>query len=128
MSAQEEVPPVIYELDRCRDWIQAALDVGGNTHDFSDIVEGVLKGSMQLWAGETGCAITEIVVYPKKKVLHVFLAGGDMGQIIDFQESAIQFGKMNGCEAMTLSGRRGWTKVLNKHGWVEVLSVMSKEF
>ena len=128
MSAQEEVPKVVQELYRCQEWIEAALEYSGGTHIFADIAEGVMSGTMQLWAGETGCAVTEIIVYPRKKVLHVFLAGGDMSQIIDFQESAVEFGKMNGCTAMTLAGRRGWTKVLGKHGWKESFCVMGKEF
>lgn len=122
------LPPIMQELDRCRDWIESALEYSGGTHAFADIVAGVLKGSMQLWAGEKGCAITEIVSYPNKKVIHVFLAGGDMQQIIDFQQSAIEFGKMNGCSSMTIAGRKGWTKVLDKHGWKESFVVMSKEF
>lgn len=116
------------QLDRCHAWIEAALEYSGGTHEYEDIQEAVMSGRMQLWAGETGCAVTEIITYPKKKVLHVFLAGGDMNQIIDFQDSAVEFGKMNGCTAMTLAGRRGWVKVLDKHGWSQSFVVMSKEF
>jgi hypothetical protein len=112
------------ELTRCREWIEAALEYSGGTHDFMDIVDGVLSGHMQLWAGPEGCAVTEIVVYPKKKVLHVFLAGGKKEQIIDFQESAVQFAKMNECESMTLAGRAGWKRVLDKHGWDEAFTVL----
>lgn len=128
MNAQQDVPDIVKQLYRCQEWIEAALEYSGGTHDFQDIAEGVMKGTMQLWAGDTGCAVTEIIVYPKKKVLHVFLAGGEMDQIIDFQESAVEFGRMQGCSSMTLAGRRGWTKVLDKHGWKESFCVMSKEF
>ena len=118
---------IMLELDRCRDWIESALQYSGGTHEFIDIVNGVLSGTMQLWAGERGCAVTEISVYPRKKVLHVFLAGGEMDQIIDFQESATEFAKMNECSAMTIAGRRGWTRILDKHDWKESFCVMSKE-
>ena len=118
---------VLNELLRCREWIESALGYSGGTHIFEDIVQGVLEGKMQLWTGETGCAVTEIIVYPRKKVLHVFLAGGDMSQIIDFEASALEFGRINGCTTMTLAGRKGWTKVLDKHGWKESFVVMSKE-
>ena len=62
------------ELMRGKDWIESALKKGGNTHDFVDIVDGVMSGHMQLWMGKTGCAVTEIVVYPNKKVLTRFLS------------------------------------------------------
>ena len=130
MSAQAQLSHaemMMLELDRCRHWIESALHYSGGTHEFIDIVNGVLSGTMQLWAGDRGCAVTEITVYPQTKILHVFLAGGDMDQIIDFQESAAEFAKMNGCDKMTIAGRRGWTRVLDKHDWEESFCVMTKE-
>lgn len=116
------------DLLRCREWIQSALDKGSNTHSFIDVVEGVLSGQMQLWGGENGCAVTEIVVYPNKKVLHVFLAGGKLEQITDMHADAVKWAKTQGCDGMTLSGRKGWVKILNKDGWKEQQVVMAKEF
>ncbi len=43
-----------------KDWIMSALNKGGDTHDFKDIVDGVLSGHMQLWMGSNGCAVTEL--------------------------------------------------------------------
>ncbi len=120
------------ELIRCRKWIQSALNKGGNTHEFKDIVDGIISGNMQLWLGANGCAITEIVVYPNKKVLHVFLAGGDKGlgieQITDMHDDAIEFGKQQGCVGMTVTGRKGWKKVLQSRGWSEQFTTLLKEF
>ena len=105
----------------CRKWIESALKKGGDTHDFIDIVDGVLSGHMQLWLGVKGCAVTEIIVYPNKKVLHVFLAGGDQGhgieQITDMHDDAVEWGKAQGCDGMTVAGRKGWKKVLESRGW-----------
>jgi len=120
------------ELIRCREWIQSALNKGGNTHEFKDIVDGIISGNMQLWLGANGCAITEIVVYPNKKVLHVFLASGDKGlgieQITDMHDDAIEFGKQQGCVGMTVTGRKGWKKVLQSRGWSEQFTTLLKEF
>jgi len=126
MGADERIP-IMDQLVRCKNWIEAALAYSGGTHSFQDIVDGVISGRMQLWAGDSGCAVTEISVYPKKKVLHVFLAAGDMNQIIDFQDSAIQFAKMNGCDSMTIAGRSGWKRVLDKHDWHEQFVVLERE-
>lgn len=128
MSVAHEKMAILEELLRCRTWIEAALEYSGGTHDFKDICDGVVSGHMQLWAGERGCAVTEIVVYPKKKVLHIFLAGGEMNQILDFEESAIQFAKNNGCTALTLAGRKGWSRVHKDRGWKDAHVVMTKEF
>jgi len=118
---------ILEELVRCRKWVEAALEYSGGTHDFKDICDGVLSGKMQLWAGDEGCAVTEIVVYPKRKVLHVFLAGGKMEQILDFEESAAEFAKLNGCNGMTLAGRKGWARVHRNRGWKEQFVTLSKE-
>ena len=120
------------ELMRGKDWIESALKKGGNTHDFVDIVDGVMSGHMQLWMGKNGCAVTEIVVYPNKKVLHVFLAGGNKGygikQITDMHDDAMAWGKQQGCDGMTVAGRKGWKKVLQSRGWSEQFTTLLKEF
>ena len=120
------------QLMRGKDWIESALKKGGETHDFKDIVDGVLSGHMQLWMGTNGCAVTEIIVYPNKKVLHVFLAGGDKGygikQITDMHDDAMAWSKQQGCDGMTVAGRKGWKKVLQSRGWSEQFTTLLKEF
>ena len=114
------------ELERCRPWIEAALEYSGGTHTFDDVVDGVTSGRMQLWPAPRGCAVTEIVLYPRKKVLHVFLAGGDMDQILDMIDSAAAWGRTQDCTALTLAGRLGWQRVLDKHGFTPVLVTMER--
>ena len=91
-----------------------------------------MSGHMQLWMGANGCAVTEIIVYPNKKVLHVFLAGGDKGygikQITDMHDDAMAWGKQQGCDGMTVAGRKGWKKVLQSRGWSEQFTTLLKEF
>ena len=115
------------ELTRCRHWIEAALELSGGTHTFDDIVSAVYAGHMQLWPAERACAVTEIVTFPRRKVLHIFLAGGDMEQIVDMDSSATEFAKANGCSALTIAGRRGWKKVLSDNGYVESFTTLTKE-
>ena len=116
----------------CREWIESALRKGGDTHNFVDIVDGIISGHMQLWVGESGCAVTEILVYPNKKILHVFLAGGKMGhgidQIMDMHDSAVEFAKRENCQGMTVSGRAGWKKMLQSRGWKQQFVTLAKEW
>ena len=115
------------EIKRCLPWIVQALEYSGDTHQPTDVIESILKGHMQLWPGEQACAVTEIVVYPNKKVLHVFLAAGDMDNIIDMQRSAETWAKAQGCDAMTIAGRKGWSRVLKDHGYQEKFVTLAKE-
>jgi len=115
------------ELSRCREWIEAALEYSGGTHDFDDIVEGIHRLRYQFWPAERGCAVTEIIVFPKKKIFHVFLAGGEMDQIVDMNDSAAQFAKAQGCDGMSIAGRKGWSRVLKNEGWTESFTTLAKE-
>lgn len=118
MNEQRQIT-IFDELERCRPWIEAALERSGGTHLFEDIVEAVAEGRMQLWPAPDACAVTEIIVFPRKKVLHVFLAGGKMETIVDMNDSAVEWAKSLGCEGMSIAGRKGWVKVLKKKGWRE---------
>jgi len=115
------------DLVRCRPWIEAALEYSGGTHDYFDVCQAVFTGKMQLWAAEKGCMVTEIVVYPKKKVLHIFLAGGELDQILDMEESLIKWAKLQGCESLSLAGRKGWIKALANRDWQYSHAIVSKE-
>lgn len=115
-------------IDANRHHIEAALAHGGATHTFEDVRDGILTGKMQIWPAQRGMAVTEIIQYPRRKVLHCFLAGGDMDQILDMIESAVAWGRGQGCDGLTLSGRLGWDRVLRKHGFKPILVTMEKPF
>ena len=117
----------ISEIDRCQPWLEAALEYSGGTHSFSDVVNGITSGKMQLWPSPKGCIVTEFVVYPRKKMLNVFLGGGEMEQLLDMHEDVIAWSKAQGCEAVTISGRFGWKKPLAKHGWKPMHASFIKE-
>ena len=116
------------DLERCKPWIEAALVHCNGTHEWDDIVAGIASSKMQLWAAPRGCIVTEIVVYPKKKALNVFLGGGELDQILDMHENVIEWAKAQGCECLMMTGRFGWKKPLEKHGWKTLHSSYVKEF
>lgn len=126
-TAENQQPTLMDELERCRPWIEAALERTGGTHLFEDIVEAVFEGRMQFWPAHDACAVTEVIVFPRKKVLHVFLAGGKMETIVDMNESAAIWAKSLGCEGMSIAGRKGWVKVLKSKGWRESYVTLAVE-
>ena len=116
------------EILRCRPWIEAALEYSGGTHIFEDIVLGIFEQRMQLWPSEKGCIVTEIVVYPRKKVLNIFLGGGELSQLLDMHSDVISWAKAQGCTGLIMTGRLGWKKPLEKHGWKVLHQSYAKEF
>ena len=115
------------ELERCKPWIEAALEYSGGTHLFEDVVDSVKLGTMQLWPAPKGCAVTEIITFPRKRVLHIFLAGGELNQFRDMFDSAAKWGKMQGCSSMTFAGRRGWIRAMADLGWREQFTTVGVE-
>ena len=113
------------DLSAYRDQIESALAYGGETHLFEDVVASVTDGSMQAWGNGDSIAITEVIVFPRKKTLHCFLAAGKASEVIEMIDSAKAWGKSLGCTAFTIAGRKGWRRVLSKHGWKPTLYVMS---
>lgn len=105
------------DLERCKPWIEAALVYCNGTHEWDDIVAGIASSKMQLWAAPRGCIVTEIVVYPRKKVINIFLAGGELDQIMDMEHDIGQWAKSHGCTGGMMTGRLGWKKPLTENGW-----------
>jgi hypothetical protein len=107
------------QLLECQEMIQSALDEGMGTHDFPDIVAGVIEGDHQFWRSKSGrsCMVTTIVIYPRKKVLQVFLAAGDLDEIKGMYDTIIGWAKTyHDIHTFMLTGRKGWAKALAEYG------------
>lgn len=97
--------------------LEKALRIGGRTHDIGDVAAGLQTGRFQWWPRKDSGTVTEIVVYPKGPVLNVFLAAGDLDDVLALVPDMKTFAKAQGCSRITCIGRRGWERVLPKHGW-----------
>ena len=121
MSDQEQ-------LERLRHHVEAALEYSGGTHNFDDVAEMVEQNRLQLWPAKDSVVLTEIIVYPRLKNLHYFLAGGDLDELSRMRPLIESWGKSIGCTRVTLAGRRGWAKTfLKDEGYSPQWTVMAKE-
>jgi hypothetical protein len=115
-------------LERLRHHVEAALEYSGGTHNFEDITQMVEKQQLQLWPAKDSVVLTEIIVYPRLKNLHYFLAGGDLDELSRMRPLIESWGKSLGCTRVTLAGRRGWQKsFLKDEGYSPQWSVLAKE-
>lgn len=117
--------PRLEHLFALRTPLTKALRGAGDTHTISDLATGILNGGFQYWQALNAGVITEIVTYPRKRVLSVFLAFGDLDGVMGLQPRIEAFGVANGCSAMIECGRAGWEKVLPKYGWVKRWALFS---
>ena len=113
---------------RCRHWIEAALPYARGTHTIEDIETGIGNGQFIFWSGSKCAVITEILNYPRKRVLHYFLLGGNLRELVEFMEPRITvWAKLNGCTAVTGAGRAGFERVFAKSGFEPAWRVIIKE-
>ena len=124
---QETSAPALFDrLTDCRGWIEAALGHADGTHTFDDVAGGVLTGRFHLWHEPDACVVTEFVNYPRKRALNAFLAGGNLETIRRHMAAAELFARENGCDIITMTGRRGWVRALSPDGWVETHTSMKR--
>lgn len=116
------------DLERLRHHVEAALEYSGGTHGIEDIAEGLKKGRFQLWPANDSVVVTEIIVYPRLKNLHFFLAGGDLDELRLMRPLIESWGRDMGCTRVSLAGREGWSKTfLRDEGYKPKWFVLSKD-
>ena len=104
-----------------------ALEYGNETHSLEDVAMALNKDEMQFWPGIKTAIVTEITTHPKQKSIHIFLAAGNIDEVIRILPFVEKHGKMEGCTHMTMTGRKGWEKVMSKIYKVESRIFLSTE-
>ena len=104
----DQVAPL---LDRVREHTEGELETDDYLGELSD-------GNMQLWIatennGLHSIMVTQIAVYPQKKVLKIIsMAGSEFSRLYEFNDMVESFAIKTGCSGMELWGRKGWKKLL----------------
>ncbi len=113
----------VADFARCRPFLEEALALAG-THDISDVVQGIADGIFHFWPGEKCAAVTQIYQYPRARYLHIFIAGGDLQELLGMVPLFKSWARHLGCTKLTLCGRPGWEKAL---GWTRGAVVLSTQ-
>lgn len=99
--------------------LERALGVAGNTHTPEDVAQAVRDGRMQAWTEGESLVVTEVLQFPQANALNVFLAVGNLDEVMTIQPRIEAFGREHGCKVLRMEGRKGWRKVLPRFGWNE---------
>lgn len=111
-------PPFEAEWARCAPWLEAALGYDGGFHALDDVRAAVGAGNAQFWPGRGSAVVTQIWDFPRLKALHYWLAAGELTEIVEAMQPAIDaWGRSMGCEKAIICGRPGWKKPLAAHGY-----------
>ena len=102
------------EWARCKGYIEAALD---STAWTVDAVEQEIRARRAvLWPFERSAVVTQIHLCPKGRVLKLWIAGGDLNELLRFLPAADNYAREQGCFAVEAEGRPGWERVLKGYG------------
>ena len=99
--------------------IDVALALGGDVMNFNDLVELARIGRVQLWLadGEAALIATEIVNYPRKRVMNCFMAAGTLSGILSLRDKIETFARDEDVDAMTCAGTPAWGRIGKRFGW-----------
>jgi hypothetical protein len=105
-------------------FVESAADYTYGRFSANDIKTELLIKQQQLWIAYDsnevyGFVITEVISYPKLKVLIMhFTAGKKLLSWKDLMLSDLQdFAKSNGCKTIESYGRPGWAKIFKNDGY-----------
>lgn len=112
-------------------YLEKALTHSGQ-FDKLDILQLLINGDMQLWIDSDflGAGVTQVIPYPRQKVVRVVLLGGvdGLGNWVEDMLGQIEnWAREIGATRLEEVGRKGWAKVGHRCGWKESAVVMSKE-
>lgn len=109
--------------------IEKTLAKFGGLYEFADILHAVQTGDMQMFAEGDSLAITKVADFPRKRVLDIVLAYGNMDELLRLQHRVYEYAKEIGAEMiMAANSRAGWaSKMVYGDGWRIVGAVYIKE-
>lgn len=115
-------PAVAAEWERCREWIIPALE---DTTEAA-LLEELASGEAQIWGGQRSAAVTQLLLLDEPVVM-IWIAGGDMQELMAMQPGLEAWGRANGAVALRVSGRKGWNRALRGAGFERVGEVLRRK-
>lgn len=83
MIARDQIRTLRDTFDSVAHLLQPAIDRGLDVLTLDDYRDRVLTGDMQLWVDEGYAAVTEVLNYPRSRVVLVHLAGGELDPLME---------------------------------------------
>lgn len=100
---------------RCRNWLLPAMVEDTEEHVLAELS----TNRAQLWPGRQSAMVTQLVKQNELR-LHVWLAGGDLADLLSMTPGVEAWGRQQGCTFATINGRKGWARLLRSAGFFDV--------
>lgn len=94
------------------------LERMGGVYLVSDILAAIAAGRMQSFAENDSWVITQVVDFPRARVLEIVAAVGDRAECLRIHDNRIlQYARDNDIGLIQAYGRRGWLADAKNRGW-----------
>jgi hypothetical protein len=114
--------------ERSKPFLANALEHSGNEYTVDDVLKEIQDDHAIFYPTKKGASVFRIARYPRKRMLRIWLAGGDMGSSIDsILEAAEYHAAEHECDGIEVLGRRGWERVLKPYGYEHKRVMLIKE-
>jgi hypothetical protein len=99
----------------------------GHIYTPADLIDSVNRGDMQCFVDNDSFGLTEIVQYPRRRVLDIPCVVGNLDSSLRIHDQILEFAKDNKVTFMRAQARPGWWPYAKKLGWERVNVVYHKE-
>lgn len=109
---------ILEAFNRARAFLLPAMDAAASHEDVwgeDEVLNELLCGRAQLWAGEDAAVVT--LCFAEPPTMHVWLAGGRMRDVLALFPGAVAWARPLGLKEMTCLGRPGWKRALRALGF-----------
>ena len=117
-----------YWWEKSKPLLVKALHRSGDLHTIDDVFENIRTKKAIFYPLKDGAAIFTFREYPRRRLLQIWLVGGDMEASIEGVLAGADFyAEQNGCDGIEVIGRKGWKRVLEPYGYDYKSIVMIKD-
>lgn len=127
------------DIDECwgtvLPFIERGLEYARECYWAADVCKAVREQDMQLWVlvdkfrTVRGVVVTEIIAYPRRKMVNVFLLAGDDG--LSWKDAWFYieaWSKSVGCDGCTATARPGISRFVKDEGFKTYAHVVGKDY
>jgi len=117
------------DFERYAHHLVRALEHAPDTHTLQDLRDGVATGAFQLWPGRDSAILTQVQVYPRRKVLCIYLAAGHLDELRNLLSDVLAWARELGCASAYIAGRPGWARTFltKEEGWQATQVILERE-
>jgi hypothetical protein len=99
------------------DKVKRGLAWHGDYLTLDDLIDMARERRVQIWSNDRALAATEILAFPRKRILNAIIAAGSLAGVQALEEEIAAFAREQGADAMVTHGRPGWARIGERTGW-----------